>query len=155
MEKTKKVFRSRISVLIIVFIGAVFIPLSMPIFQHGNFETAYTLGGAFMFIIFLFSGMRYIISGNKLLFRIWFIPCGSVNIMDIVSVERSYNLLSSPAASIKRLCILFEKKAKFPYALVSPVKEIEFVEELRNIKSDIHVKINDKKDWWRIWNWDI
>ena len=32
--------------------------------------------------------------------KIWNIPCGSVKIENIISVERSYNPLSSPAASL-------------------------------------------------------
>ncbi len=136
----------------------------MPIFQRGNFETAYIWGGAFVLMIFLFSGMRYIISGSKLLLKIWFIPCGSVNILDIVSIERTYDPTSSPAASLKRLRVHFEKGKKYsnwmtwqssPNWLISPVREQEFIEKLSAINPDIYIKIDDKKEWWRIWNWDI
>jgi hypothetical protein len=115
----------------------------------------YVIGSTFLFVVFLFSGMRYVISGNKLYLKMWFIPNGSMNIMNIVSVERSYNLLSAPAASLKRLRIGLGEKAKFPYTLISPVREQEFIEELKKINPDIYFHVPVKKGIWRIWDWDI
>src|SRR5215510_9810349 len=96
----KKVFRSRISVLLIVIILAAFIPASIATFKYKSHEGLFVLGGVLVFIIFIFSGMRYIISDGKLYLKMWTIPNGSVNISDIVSIKRSYNPLSSPAASL-------------------------------------------------------
>lgn len=150
-----KIFRSRISVLLILFILAIFIPVSLPIFQNKAYEGMYVLGGSFFLLIFLFTGMRYIISGSKLSFKIWFIPSWSVDIADIRSVKRSYNLLSSPAASLKRLHISLNRKTKYPDILISPVKEQKFIDELKNINPDIDVNVHEKKGIWRIWDWDI
>lgn len=83
------------------------------------------------------------------------IPMGSVNISDIISTERSYNPLSSPAASLKRLHIRFWNGAKQPYMLISPVREKEFIEELIAVNPDIYIHIPDKKGRWRIQDWDI
>lgn len=115
----------------------------------------YVLGGLLFLIVFLFTGMRYIISGSKLFLKIWFIPGWSVHIADIRSVERSYNLLSSPAASLKRLRLSLKEKAKYPYMLLSPVREQEFIDELKTINPDINVNVPEKKGIWRIWDWDI
>lgn len=152
-----KVFRSRISVLLIVFVLGILIPVSIPMFHHESYEGLYVLGGTFVFIILLLSGMRYVIAGDKLYLTMWFIPNGSADIADIVSVKRSYNLLSSPAGSLKRLCIRFRKGAKYswPYWLISPVREREFIEDLQAVNPDIDAHIPDKKGWWRIWEWDI
>jgi len=76
----------------------------------------------------------------------------------IASVERSYNPLSSPAGSLKRLKIRMKKGYKFPYALVSPVREQEFLETLKQLNPDINIRVSDKKGWhriYRIWDWDI
>ena len=83
------------------------------------------------------------------------LPSGSVEIKNIKSVERSYNPLSSPAASLKRLRIDLRGKAKFPYMLISPVREQEFIEELKAVNPDIYVRVPDKKGIWRIQDWDI
>ena len=87
--------------------------------------------------------------------KTWIFPAKGVNIADIVSVKRSYNPLSSPAASLKRLRISFKKRAKYPYMLISPVREREFIEALKAVNPDIRVDIPEKKGVWRIWDWDI
>ena len=115
----------------------------------------YVLGGTFFLLMFLFTGIRYIISGSKLLLKIWFIPGWSVDIAYILSVKRSYNLLSSPAGSLKRLCVNFRGKIKFPHMLISPLCEKEFIKELKVVNPSILINIPDKKGIWRIQDWDI
>jgi hypothetical protein len=151
----KKVFRSRISILLIAFLLAIFIPVLVLMFRDGVNEGLYILGGALLFITLLFSGMRYVIDGDKLYCKIWGIPNGSIRILHIVSIKRSYNLLSSPAASLKRLCIRCKKGAKYPYCLISPVREQEFLEMLKAVNPDIDVHVPEKRSKWRIWDWDI
>ncbi len=155
MKQTKKVFRSRISVLIIVSILVIFILPSIPIIQEKIYLAMYGMGGTLLFIVLIYTGIRYVISDDILFWKIGFLPFGSVNIADIVSVERSYNPLSAPAASLKRLRIGFGRKAKYPYTLISPVKEQEFIEELKKINPNIYVRVPEKTGIWRIWDWDI
>ncbi len=151
----QKVFRSRISVLLLGFTLAIFIPCTIPMIKHMIIPGLFIMGGSFLFIVILFTGMRYIISGDKLFVKIGNIPCGSVKITNIISVERSYNPLSSPAASLKRLGISLGGKAKFPYMLISPVREKEFIEELKMLNPNIFVRVPDKKGIWRVQDWDI
>ncbi|MDR1115492.1 MAG: PH domain-containing protein [Tannerella sp.] len=154
MKKSKKVFRSRISVLLIGCILAIFIPVSVSVWMitpRIN-ESIYILGASLLFVIFIFSGMRYIISENRLYAKIWMIPFGSVKIADIASVKRSYNPISSPAASLKRLHLCFANRR---FWLISPVREQEFIEELKSVNPDIMVNVPEKKGLWRIWDWDI
>jgi len=165
MKKGKiKVFRSRINVLLFVFMWGIFIFALIPIFQRGIYQGMNIFVIMFALIVFIFCGMRYVISGDKLYLKIWMIPSGSVNIADIISVERSYKqpLLSSlPAASFKKLRLdltgvtFGSKRAKFPYLLISPVREQEFIEELKAINLDIIVDVPVKKGIWRIQDWDI
>ena len=110
------------------------------------------MGGTLLFIILLFGGMRYIISDNKLHVKIlWCIPLETVDISTIISAERSYNFLSSPAVSLKRLQINFRKGS----ILISPVKEMEFIEELKAVNPDINVNIPVKEGAWCIQDLDI
>jgi len=151
--KTKKRFRSRISVLLLGFVLAVFIPCAilMPI------PGLYTMGGTFIFLVFLLSGIRYTIFEDNLYVKGWIIPFGIVKISDIISIERSYCLLSSPALSLKRLRLDIRKTRTFPYMwmLISPVREQEFINELKAINPDIQVHVPDKKGMWRVQDWDI
>ena len=154
-QNATKVFRSRISVLLLGFILAILIPCTIPMIKHMIIPGLWIMGGTLVFIVFLFSGIRYIISDGKLYTKIWMFPSGSVKIKNIISVERSYNPLSSPAASLKRLRIGLGGKAKFPYMLISPVREQEFIEELKAINPNIYVSVSDKKGIWRVQDWDI
>lgn len=152
MEK-KKVFRSRISVLLSGFILATFVPVSLPIFQEGFNTGTYILCGSFLFIFLLSIGMRYVILEDKLFIKIfWFIPTGSAAISEIVTMERSYNLISSPAVSLKRLQITFARGWSW---LISPVREQDFIKELMAINPHIHVNVPVKKNLWRVQDWDI
>jgi hypothetical protein len=105
--------------------------------------------------MFILGGIRYVISGNILYLKMWCIPNMSTKIANIVSIERSYNLLSAPAGSLKRLCIRLGEDAKYPYWLISPVREQEFLKELKSIDPLIHIHVPVKKGIWRIWDWDV
>jgi len=155
-KKVKKIFRSRISVLLLGFLLAVFIPVTIPLIKDTVISSGlFIIGGTLLFIALLFSGMRYIISDDKLYIKIWMIPFGSANIANIVSIERSYNLLSSPAASLKRLKLSCINGTTFSYMLISPVREQEFIDSLKAINPNINVNVPVKKGIWRIQDWDI
>ena len=152
-EKVKKVFRSRISILLICSMLGIFIMAFIPIIQRGIYQGMNFLFFVFVVLTFVVCGLRYIISGDKLYLKIWMIPSGSVNIADIISVERSYKkpLSFSSATSFKKLRIDLSgvkfgvKSAKFPYLLISPVREQEFIKELKAINPDIIVNVPIKK----------
>ena len=152
-QKVKKIFRSRISVLLFGFLLVVLIPIFIPIIKYMIISSLCIVSGTILLIILAFSGIRYIISDNKLYVKIGIIPYGSVNIADIVSIERSYNPLSSPAASLKRLKLRIKNKATF--LLISPVREPDFIESLKAINPTITINVPLKEGAWRVQDWDI
>ena len=155
-KRVKKVFRSRISVLLLGLLLLIFIPTAIPIIKFMIISSLFIMGGTLLFIILLFSGMRYVILDNKLYVKIlWCISIEKVDISSIISAERSYNILSSPAASLKRLRIGFKKGKRCQYLLISPVKEMEFIEELKAVNPDINVNIPVKEGAWCIQDLDI
>ena len=150
---SRKVFRSRISVLLIVFILAVFVP----IVRSAGHEIAklITLGLIVLFIFFILTGMRYVVAEGKLWMKLGFISLGSIDIVRIRSVRRSYSPLSSLAASLKRLSLSFSSGGHWHNALIFPAREREFIEALRAVNPDILVEVTEKKGLWRVWDWDI
>ena len=138
--------------MIIGFTLAVLVPLFISMFNN-EYNGLYFPGGVLLLIILPLFGTRYIISGNKLSLKICgFIPCGSMDIRDIVSMERSYNLLSSPACSLKRLSIISRFGDCF---LISSACEHKFLYILEKMNPAIKISVSDKKAWYRIWDWDI
>jgi len=185
MEKSEKVFRSRVSVLLLGIVLAVTMltAVAVAVLDKGEPAAISIIGGAdgptaifissklnpvalllmggiwalgILFAVFLVCGIRYAIEGGKLRVKVWMIPFGSTEISDIVSAERSYDTLSSPAASLKRLRLGLRTKKMFPFVLVSPAREEEFIEALKAVNPDIEVRIPPPaKGWWRIQDWDI
>ena len=153
----RKVFRSRVSVLLISFFLLPILPVFIAIVRSGNIFNPgfYVLIGICAFVVFIFSGVRYEITDKELMFSTWGTCKASCPLSKILSVERSYNPLSSPAMSLKRLKICFKKGYKWPFTLISPVREQEFLETLKTYNPNIYIRVNNKKGWWRIWDWDI
>ncbi len=157
VSPSKKIFRSRVSVLLVAFILAVFVP----IVRSAGHEIAklIVLGPIFLFLLFILTGMRYIIAEGKLWIKLGFISLWSIDITGIRSVRRSYSPLSSPAASLKRLSLSFSSGGHWRDALISPARERElereFIEALRAVNPDIRVEVTEKKGLWRVWDWDI
>ena len=111
--------------------------------------------GTLAFVFFILSGFRYVIKDGKLSIKLWFLPSGSFPVSQIISIERSYNVLSSAGASIKRLRVNFQKGYKWPFLLISPAQEQEFLDAIKELNPDIYFRVDNKKGWWRIWDWDI
>jgi hypothetical protein len=143
----KREFKSRISigltgiVLLFLFGMMIFMTISFKtIFNPGN----YILVGTMLCAVFISTGIRYVITDDYLHTHLWGIPYPKISISSIVSVERSYNPLSAPAASTKRLCIRFKKGNKTSYTLISPVGEQDFLDILKEINPNIYIRVNKK-----------
>lgn len=149
------VFRSRISVLLMILIAGVLMFGSIAVFRSGDSVEMGVFIGAFLFVMLVLSGIRYVISESTLSLHIWFIRVMRINIKSIRSIERSYNPLSSPAASLKRLGVTFTKNAHSSYILISPVDEEQFIAQLKLINPYIDINIPEKKDDWNLLDWDV
>ena len=78
---------------------------------------------------FLFSKIKYVINGQIL--KIWWIK---VEIQSIKRIYKTRNPLSSPALSLDRIAIVYNK---YDEVLISPKDKKEFIEELLKINPDI------------------
>ncbi|MGL4292669.1 MAG: PH domain-containing protein [Bacteroidales bacterium] len=155
MNTNKVVFRSRISVLLLSFILVLFLFTFNRGLQTDDITGIYVSGGSLLIVLFLITKIRYIIAGNDLIIKLGFVSIAKIDIHEIALVKRSYNPLSSPAASLKRLALYRCGKSNFIYALISPAKEQEFIEKLKTVNPDIKVNVPVKKGFWYILDWDI
>lgn len=151
--KHKKTFRSRQSVLLIIILVATLIIPLIQMIRNNDTSGLWILSATILFVVLIFMGIRYTISDNTLSVKVFYIPAGKEKISDIKSIKRSYNPLSSPAASLKRLRI--DYGANKLYMLISPANEKKFIDELKQINPNIKVSVSDKKGFWRIQDWDI
>ena len=156
----KRVFRSRFSVLIMLLCVGMFLLIGR---TTGEFMSITILGVICMVCVFFqFRSLYYEITDSEIhTYYMWGFygkPFGRMLISAITSVERSYYPFAV-SGSIKRLRFRFKKGYKwyrFGFTpIISPVREKEFIEMLTAINPNIQINVNDKKSWWRIWDWDI
>ena len=150
----KKVFRSRVSVLWMGFMLAILLLPLISIIRSGNINhpVLYIILGTIVLIVRSCYLMRYEITDDNLWIIIWGTRLMSCPISQIISVRRSYNPFTAQVAgSFKRLEIT---KTGFPYR-ISPVREQEFLDALKEINPNILIHVSNKKGWWRFWDWDI
>ena len=158
----RKVFRSRISVLFIpIFVAFLFFGWFMSKVS-GDFVGLIIIGICFIFGFFAIRSLYYVVTNSEIqVYYMWGFmgkPFSRMLISAITSVERSYYPYAA-ATSLKRLRIRFKKGYKwYRYGfipVISPVREQEFLETLKAINPNIQIDVNDKKGWWRIWDWDF
>ena len=92
-------------------------------------------------ISYLFLSIKYSIENENLNIKSGFLFNGNIDIKTIRRLSETNNILSSPAASIDRIEILYNK---FDSVLVSPKDKMGFIKELTKINPEIGVKL--KKD---------
>ena len=95
-----------------------------------------------IFVSFLWFGLKYVIDKKALLVKIGPFAVYRIAIEEIVSINRSFNPLSSPAASLKRIKVDFGKGS----ALISPSNEKKFVSDLKKINPSIYCGISWDKE---------
>jgi len=158
----KIVFRSRISLLLSLIFWAVFLygySLIVKSYSVSHNAKSFILlllyGLLIIFISILWFGTRYIIIGDKLIIKCGFIRMAIIKIHDIVAIRRTYNPLGSPAVSLKRISIRLKPKSNFPYILISPKNEKQFLDLLVSQNPNIELNVPEKRKAYRIWDWDI
>jgi len=168
----KKVFKSRISMLHILIMGAVLLLLffiggieEIPFFLQVFYKVA--IGIVVILIPLTYYSAYYVLTDKEIqVYYLWGIiskpPVCKILISTITSVERSYNPYNAPAFSLKRLRIRFQSKRENKWdefymglPLISPVREQEFLETLKALNPDIQINVPDRKGWWRFWDWDF
>lgn len=110
------------------------------------------LFGSIGLVLAILLAVRYEIGENDLIVKLGPISYIRIPVSEITKLERSYNPLSSPASSLKRLLVTSKSRS----VLISPANEKEFVRILTSRNSTISVQIDDSDNsWWKFWNWDI
>lgn len=92
-----------------------------------------------VFIVFFVSNTtKYIINENKLIVKSMWIVNNKIDISEIRIIEKTNSVLSSPALSLDRLAIKYNK---FDDVYISPKDKQSFINDLLDINPEIEVKI--------------
>ena len=131
-----KVYRSRISIILAVIMGISCIIFTVATFRviEKSILLFLALNILYWGVIYICLDIKYFIKENNLIIKSGFIKMSSIDINQIKSIEKSNNILSSPAASLNRISI---KYGKYDDILVSPRNQEDFIQELLKINSEI------------------
>lgn len=128
-----KIYKSKLDLWLAAVMAAA---LGFPI-AEGIVEKEYWLSAAFVLIASLVALMfyytRYKIDGENLV--IW---RTKIPIQNIRKIYKTRNPVSSPALSINRIAICYNK---FDEVLVSPKEQEDFITELLKVNPNIEVKV--------------
>ena len=132
-------FKSKVSYPLLTTIFILFYgPIIPHLFNTGNWKGAnlllVILTVVFGGIIHLFHNTIYTIEEETLYIKSGFFRYPSIAIKDIKRIEKTNNLIASPAASFDRIEIYY---GKFDSIVLSPKDKQKFAAALMKINSDI------------------
>ena len=137
MTTVKKIYTSKISLGILIFIILVFVISGFVIIDSNvknNFGVAvYVL--TILFIAYLFVTTNYTIYNQQtLIVKSGFLVNKKIDINSITKISKTNNPISSPALSLDRIEIFYNK---YDSVIISPKNEQEFIQDLQKINSSI------------------
>lgn len=129
---TMKTYRSRISIsLLLIVTVACFVPVAFVSIEE-MWHIAVAMLLIYLLILSCIRGIKYVIEGNTLkVYSYWGIH-QDIDIATITKMEQSRCMLSSPAASFKRLAIYY---GKCDVIYISPRNQKDFINEINRIIS--------------------
>lgn len=94
------------------------------------------------FVSYLFTSTYYIINGNDLTVKCGFFFKSTIKIDKIKIIKETNNPLSSPATSLDRIVIYYNKSDS---VMISPKNKIDFINQLVKINNKIEVLLKKKQ----------
>lgn len=132
----KKTYKSKIGIEIITPIFLIFSFSIYKIIYEPKPLAIIILILSLIFIIYILLSNRYTIEQKELKIRGGFIS-EKIDINKITKIEKTFNILASPASSLDRLQINYNNGNTI---LISPKNKLKFIEELKKINPNIEVK---------------
>lgn len=132
-----KVFKSKID----WWLG---LPLLYPIFLsvtsiiEGKWIGYLLLISIVLFVVFISKSTKYVVNENQLVVKCMFIVNAKIEISTIRKIEKSNSILSSPALSMDRIAVRYNK---YDEIYLSPKEKQLFIDELVKRNSAIEVLI--------------
>lgn len=133
------IYYSKVSYTLLIVVFLVFFGPLVSLFYGKGFDGQTILIFLAMVVLFglilhMFFNTTYKIENEKLYIKCGFFKYRPVNIREMKKISKSYNLISSPAASFDRIEISY---GRFDELIISPKNKHQFAEELIKINPNI------------------
>ncbi|MEO8238057.1 MAG: PH domain-containing protein [Flavobacterium sp.] len=138
MEK----FKSKIDLWLILFLSVIFGGIVIKLIYDEIWGVLIFILFIAAFIIHMFSTTFYIIEGEKLIINCGFLINISINIETVKKISETNNVMSSPALSLDRFEIFYNK---FDTIMVSPKDKTRFIEAIQKINPQVEIIRNNYK----------
>ncbi len=128
-----KKYRTKYGLELIIFLAIMF---SFIIWDVAEWGIVLALAGVSLFIAFILSGIRYSVGSENLTVHTSHFTRTDIPVSAIRKIRETNNPLSSPAGSMDRLEIFYNK---FDSIIISPVRKDEFLTGLLAINPNIEI----------------
>lgn len=136
----KKTFKSKLGLELIIPISVILVGISVLFIVKGIWPGLLIIVGHSAFIIHTFITTDYTINSNNLQIRSGLFFNKIINIESIRKVAETGVAMSSPAMSIDRLEVFYNK---FDSVIISPKDKKEFIKQLKIINDQIEIKLEE------------
>ena len=137
MEK----FESKIDLWLILFLSILFGGIAIKLALDGVWGSLIPILVTIAFIVHMFTTTFYVIEDKKLTIKCGFLINISISVDSIKKISETNNILSSPALSLDRLEIMYNK---FDTILISPKDKKEFIKAIQKMNPQVEVKLQHK-----------
>ncbi len=121
--------------------GVIFLVLVVPLFfSPFNGLVLFINGMVLLFVNHLISNTYYLVENEKLTIKSSFLVNKKIDIMSITKISETNSLISSPAASLDRLEIVYEGNNSI---LISPKDKSSFINDVLKINDKIIIKVKE------------
>nr|WP_294777739.1 PH domain-containing protein [uncultured Flavobacterium sp.] len=128
-----KVYKSKIDWWLIIVIFVVFCYPMIEGILSKDYVMFSVSFGVLSLVFLLFKSIKYKIEGEHL--QVWLTK---IDIKSIKKIYSTHNPLSSPALSLDRIAVVYNK---YDEVLISPKEREAFIQELLKINPNIEVKV--------------
>ncbi|WP_295771349.1 PH domain-containing protein [uncultured Mucilaginibacter sp.] len=134
-------FRSKIGLELVIPLGVVFIATSVPMVMDGLWSGFIVIGVVALFTAHMLYSTYYVVNNSIVNIRCGFLVNQNVDIDTIKSIKETNNALSSPASSLDRLEIAYNK---YDSVMISPKDKAGFIALIQSVKPDVEVMLKAK-----------
>ena len=131
-----KNYKSKLGLELIIPISLIFGYALFELITEKSWIGVFIISLTILFILYTFLSINYKIEKENLNVKCTFLVNENIEINTIRKITETYNPLSSPAASIDRIEIFYNK---IDSVLISPKKKKEFIEDILKINPNIEV----------------
>jgi hypothetical protein len=137
-----RIYKTKIGAAIVIPLFFILGGLAALMIYQQTWRGFFILTPLIAFIAYTLYNIRYMIKDDVLLITCRFLYTMKIPVSSIRKINETKNPLSSPAASLDRLELVYNN---YDSVLVSPENKMDFIRELKEINPEIEITLKKRK----------